>query len=345
MPRDSGLAALGRPKRPEMRQQTARLAAGLALLGLTACRWLYSTSAPKLETFTASSPLARLAGRREGRDSSAAALSAYEPIHRRDPTVNANMQKWITQQLKVLKRSEAGGWSASEQQKLQYLAKLGLADKIKDRSKKKPWHLNHIKAGDVFVGFLQHPDLNGGERVDLEIVATSETEGTWTSSKGGFSSSVTVKQDFPITWEQGPQRDMDIATYIFHKYNAGWRDFSKPVPAPSDMERLSLKGMRLFFLQVAQAENFPEESDYNEACADPNLGMTREEFINYIKSEDPTYLDVTFDTIFTGRRIRLFDEDLALDGDFQKEADNLIYGYAQLNGAKGGTFELELKLK
>jgi len=270
-----------------------------------------------------------------------------EPILRRDPFVQENMQRWIGQQVKLARREEGirqdDDADKAAARKAAYLQRLGLGDKIQAAGSKPAWHLDHIKAGDRFEGYFSHPDLSRGDRLDLTFVATSDTEGTWSSEKAGFEQDVTIRQDFAITFDQGPERDMDLTSYIFHKFNMQWRDFDGPYPSADDLEYLSLKGTQLWFKYVAEVDGFPSEEDYRASCADPDKGMTKEEFLQFIKEDDPEYIDNTFLNVFTGRRINLFDSDLLLDGDFQKEAINHIYGYASYEGKPGGLFELILR--
>lgn len=231
---------------------------------------------------------------------------------------------------------------ADEVRRNRYLEQMGLLDKLKKQREKPPWHLNHLKAGDKFVGWIEHPDVSKGERCDLELVVTSTTEGEWESRRGDFASTVDINQDFPISYQAGPEKDEDMVNYIFHKFNKKWRNFDGPKPELSEMEYLGLSGLRLFFNLVAEVEGFPEEADFNQACADPSKGMTKAEFLKYIKGEDETYLDMTFPSIYTGRRVNFAANDFELDGDFVLEAEGVILGYARYMDRAGGTFSLEL---
>jgi len=274
------------------------------------------------------------------------ALESYdEPIRRRDGFVQENMQRWIKQQVTLVKKQEGVSTLDAEkaaEKKAAYLAKLGLGDKLKDVGPKPLWHLAHIRGGDVLEGFFSHPEIQGGDRLDLAFKAKSDTAGTWTSEKGGFENDVELRQDFPIAFEEGPKQDMDMTAYIFHKFNMQWRDFDGPYPTADELEHLSLKGMRMWFKQVAEVEGFPSEEDFAAACADPAKGMTKEEFQEFILGDDPEYIASTFKSIFTGRRVHFVDskEGLLLDGDFQKEAVNHVFGYVTVGGRPGGTFEL-----
>ncbi|CAK9013369.1 unnamed protein product [Durusdinium trenchii] len=273
------------------------------------------------------------------------ALSAYKPILRRDPKLNVKLQAWIRQQLRLVKRQEAGGFSEPNERKRLYLKKLGLdkkADELEQQKLQPPWHLNHIVAGDKFVGYFQHPELFDGEQLDLTLEAVSESEGTMISKRGDFDETMKLEQDYPIAFQSGEQKDNDMAAYTFHKFNEGWRNFETPMPSEADCQHLTLPMLRLFFKQVADVEGFPSESEFAESCTDASKGMTREEFLTYLRAESPDYLEKSFKGIFTGRRLRLRDETLDFDGDFQSDAKNLIYGFVSFNGKPGGTFNLEL---
>lgn len=262
------------------------------------------------------------------------------------------MQKWIGQQLRLYNR-QAGNRERDTQdqmaaRKAAYLAKLGLgakAQEVKEATKKRPWHIDHMVAGDVFQGTIEHPDIARGDKIDLTLTVASPTGGTWVSNKGQFEGDFEIEQDFAIEFEKGQARDETMAAYIFNKFNMGWRDFGGPMPKSEDLEHLSLRGLRMFFYQVAEVDGFPEESVFKENAADPEKGMTIAEFVKYIKDDDPNYLESTFPNVYTGRRVRIGNEDLLLDGDFQVEADGVIYGYAYVDGKPGGAFSLELAKK
>ncbi|CAE7495179.1 unnamed protein product [Symbiodinium microadriaticum] len=273
---------------------------------------------------------------------------AYKPILRRDPTVNQNMQKWMGQQLRLVKRQEAGGFSNPTERKQLYLKKLGLenkADEIEQKKQRPPWHLPHIVAGDKFIGNIQHPGLFRGEQLDLKFTATSDSEAQIFSKRGDIDDIVTFNQDYPIAYESGEQKDQDMTAYAFHKFNEQWRDFKQPMPKEEDCQHMSLPMLQQFFKQVATVEGFPSEGEFAENCADASKGMTREEFLKYLRAESPDYLEKGFKGIFTGRRIQFTDGKLAFDGDFQTIGDNLIYGFVTLGGEPGGTFSLELVKK
>ncbi|CAE7380246.1 unnamed protein product [Symbiodinium pilosum] len=258
------------------------------------------------------------------------------------------MQKYIGQQLRLVKRQEAGGFSNPTERKQLYLKKLGLDKKAEELDQKKlrpAWHLPHIVAGDKFVGNFQHPDLFRGEQVDLKFTATSDTEAQIFSKRGDIDDIVNFKQDFPIAFEPGEQKDQDMTAYTFHKFNEQWRDFKQPLPTDEECQHISLPMLQLFFKQVAGVEDFPSEGEYAENCADATKGMTREEFLKYLREESPDYLEKSFPGVFTGRRFQFSDGRLAFDGDFQIQGDNLIYGFVTLAGAPGGTFSLELVVK
>lgn len=190
----------------------------------------------------------RPAGRELGVD-----RNAYQPILRRDPLVNKELQKWARQQLRLVKRQEAGGWSEPDEKKKEYLRKLGLDKKAEqlDQKKLKPaWHLNHIAPGDKFVGTFEHPDLFGGEAVDLTFEAVSDSEANIVSKRGDLDDTVDLQQDYPIAFEAGEQKDQDMVAYTFHKFNEQWREFEKEMPAEEDCQHITLPMLRLFFKQA-----------------------------------------------------------------------------------------------
>ena len=166
------------------------------------------------------------------------------------------MQKWMGQQLRLVKRQEAGGFSNPTERKQLYLKKLGLdkkADEIEQKKQRPPWHLPHIVAGDKFIGNFQHPDLYRGEQLDLKFTATSDTEATIFSRRGDIDDIVTFKQDYPIAFEPGEQKDQDMTAYAFHKFNEKWRDFEQPMPKEEDCQHMSLPMLQQFFRQVPSA--------------------------------------------------------------------------------------------
>ena len=143
------------------------------------------------------------------------ARPAYKPILRRDPTMNKELQTWMRQQLRLVKRQEAGGFSNTVDRKKLYLKKLGLDKKAEELDQKQlrpPWHLKHIVPGDKFVGSFQHPDLFGGEACDLTFETTSETEANIFSKRGDLDDTVSLQQDYPIAFESGEQKDNESQT-------------------------------------------------------------------------------------------------------------------------------------
>merc|ERR1711994_872245 len=104
-----------------------------------------------------------------------------------------------------------------------------------------------------------------------------------------------------------------------------WRRFD--VPVPTEMEYLSLEGLGLFFLVVAEVEGFPEETEFQKSVADPAKGMTKAEFESFVLDEDPEYLDTTWKAVYTGRRLNVIGQSMQLDGDFQDGAKGRIFGF------------------
>lgn len=271
------------------------------------------------------------------------ARSAYATIQRRDYETNEKLKRWVRQQIRLNQRQEAGGAALNDAARAAYLQKLGLGDKIKAAKAKQPWHLNHMKAGEVYVGFIEHPDVRAGMRTDIALTVQSPTQGMLECPRANFEGSVDIEQDFPITFEPGEQRDQDIAAYIFQKYNNKWRDFEGAIPVDADMQHLSLPELQLFFFQVAEVKNFPPEDVFREACSDPEKGISRADFLKFIKDQDPEYLETLFSTYHTGRRFRLIGDVIELQGDFHPDEDGFIHGYGKLEGKPGAAFMLELK--
>jgi len=273
------------------------------------------------------------------------ARHAYEPILRRDPLRNEKLQKYVRQQVRFWKRARGLPEDAeAEKKKNAYLTKLGLASKIQDSSKIPPWHLRHPAPGDVYEGTFMHPELTNEDRLDLTFTINSPTEGTISSEKGRFDETVTIKQDFPIEFEPGEARTRDQAHYIFCKFNPAWRDFESDLPPAEECFKYITHSMlQLWFLQATQVEGFPSEEEFRENAAEPDKGMTMDEFLKYTTSEDPEYVHKTFKGVFTGRRIQFEEDDLSFDGDFIPDAPGNIIGFLTANGREGGTFDLELK--
>ena len=149
------------------------------------------------------------------------AMHAYKPILRRDPYVNKELQTWMRQQLRLVKRQEAGGFSETVDRKKLYLKKLGLDKKAEELDQKQlrpPWHLKHIAAGDKLVGTFQHPDLFRGDSLDFTFVATSDTEAEIISKRGDLDDTVKLEQDYAIAFESGEQKDNDIWTFRYQHF-------------------------------------------------------------------------------------------------------------------------------
>ncbi|CAE8594897.1 unnamed protein product [Polarella glacialis] len=277
------------------------------------------------------------------RDERLVALSAYRAIQRRDSITNTNLQKWVGQQLKLEKRQSAGasgtGVSVSDEKRNAYLAKLGLANKIAPKVEEGAWHLNHIAPGDVLEGWFEHPSSG---RVDLTYTAETETRGVMTSTRGTFESEATLEQDFPIAYEEGEQQDQDMTAYVFMKFNELWRNFDAPMPDESVYDRLSFKGIQTFVNQVTEVPNYPTDDDYQKACAEPDQGMTKSEFLTFLRAEDQQWLSSSFKGVFTGRRLRIKSSLFDMEGDFMNDLP-MIFGFGVLEGKPGGSWKLELK--
>jgi len=274
----------------------------------------------------------------------------YDPILRRDPKVQANLQRWINQQAKLQVRQSGMPEAAVKDaeraaaKKAAYLAKLGIA--VKEKTAQAPWDENHIAPGDVFKGYIEHPALQDGKRLDLRIVVEpSGKEAIATSEKGDFQRTFTLSQDFPITAAKGADRDRDMAHYVFSKFNAQWRKWEEPLPPRESFDHLTLGGLRQFFKIVAKVDDYPPKEEFDAAASDPEKGLTIDEFLNYLQEDDPEYLDQSFIGVFTGRRVQFNDGSFNLDGDFSTKFRGAILGYAKYNGQVDGTFALQLEEK
>merc|ERR1712048_1317287 len=135
-----------------------------------------------------------------------------------------------------------------------------------------------------------------------------------------------------------------MGAYIFSKYNPKWRNFDEDVPSDEELQYLPLAGLRLFFRLVAKVDDFPSESDFNAACADPSKGMTLDEFLKFTVGEDPSYLENGWKEVYTGRRIQFGDDDIQFDGNFIQDCPGAIFGFVAVKGTPGGIFEMDLSL-
>lgn len=266
----------------------------------------------------------------------------YTPILGRDVVVQKALLKSLDLVEKGLLRSSRAGFAETsakgEAKRAAYLAKLGIKPK-----KPKKWDVEHMGPGDTFGGYVEHPDFG---RIDIKLEVDAEGAAKWSSAKGNFENDpVEVLQDHSIADEQDQEeRKKDIAAYVFSKFNFAWRDYAingAPMPTKEDVEYLDLPGMQLWFCQVASVDGYPSEEEYKAGCTDPSKGMSLDDFVKFV-SEDPTYLDVTFPSFYTGRRIRIFDSRLELDGDFSEKTQGNIIGFASYRGAPGGEFLLTL---
>jgi len=233
----------------------------------------------------------------------------------------------------------------NDQRKLAYLEKLGLKDKLYSKLIKAPWHHGRLKQGDMLSGYFNHPNVGLGEmdNFDLGLKMLTADEGLLVSLKGKLERKVSVLQDYEITFERGPQRDMDLASYIFCKVNRKWRDPEFPYPKPEDITRLSAPEVRRFFglINEFRGKEYPTDAEFNEICADPKTGMTKEEFLGITVGQDPDFLEDNLPKYFGGRRIWIRDSLFEFDGDFADDSEN-IFGYTTYQGEPSGTFVLEL---
>lgn len=268
----------------------------------------------------------------------------YWPLVRRESKVQENLQKYIKLQQKRVARVKGDGLLVvNNDQKLAYLAKLGLkTDRLEKLLTKPPWYAGRLKAGDRLQGYFQHPSYTNQQNYDLTLVMTSKEEGLLISKMGNFEGPVDIQQDPEIEFEKGPQRTMDLAAYIFCKCNRQWRDPNMPSPDPTNISRLRFNELQRFFGVVTKFqknEDFPPKEIYEKACAEPAKGMTREEFIAFVTSEDEDFLETALDTFYTGRRLLMTGTKLRFNGDFQDESPH-IWGYVDFQGDTNGLFEL-----
>merc|ERR1711862_334822 len=117
------------------------------------------------------------------------------------------------------------------------------------------------------------------------------------------------------------------------------------MPTRDEMKYMGVEELRIFFELVAQVKDYPEDDEFRGACAEPEKGMTKEEFLTYLHSDDPEYLSKSFVGVYTGRRLNLVADNspFKFDGDFQRELSGMVFGYVAYNGVSGGTFKLKLQ--
>jgi hypothetical protein len=323
-----------------------------AAVGLLVLRWqgqTFSITAPlpsrSSNTLVSIRPQLQTSGNKIACRASGGDISV--PILRRDPKFNAMLQRWVNQQKRLFTRESGMREKETEEdalkRKANKLMRLGLKDKaeavLRQMSEPMPaWHIPHMVEGDVFKGTIEHPAFNRGESTDFMLKMTSATEGLLESTKASFEERVQIKQDFAIPFEKGQERQDAMMSYAFNKFNMNWRRFD--VPVPTDMEYLSLDGLRLFFFQVAEVEGFPSESEFQKSVADPAKGMTKAEFKSFVLDEDPEYLEKGFKAIYTGRRVNVIGERMQLDGDFQEDAKGCIFGFGTFDEKDGGQFNI-----
>eukprot|EP00403_Amphidinium_massartii_P039746 CAMPEP_0178451958 /NCGR_PEP_ID=MMETSP0689_2-20121128/43973_1 /TAXON_ID=160604 /ORGANISM="Amphidinium massartii, Strain CS-259" /LENGTH=331 /DNA_ID=CAMNT_0020077601 /DNA_START=110 /DNA_END=1105 /DNA_ORIENTATION=- len=299
-------------------------------LAPSAARGQQSQGSPRKST---SSLAARLQSRGEQRLLSLS-RNAYPPLIQRPMEVESKIRRWNARQLKLETRQ------AASQKAKRYLQMRGIT---LDRSKK-AWHLEHPRQGDIYTGYFQHPSFEGDERVEVTVKVISDEEGEWEAERVGFRGPVEIKTDFPVrTDEAGTPESLDVASWLFQRYNKRWRKFSEGPPSEEELSRMTLDNLRFFFEKVAQTENFPDEDTYRKACADPDAGMTPEEFIAWLAQDDPSWMASAYSEVKTPRKIRIYDEDLMLDGDMIDTVPGLILGYAWYNDKPEGNFVLRLK--
>lgn len=262
--------------------------------------------------------------------------SLYPPILRRDPGIDKNMRIWIKWQNKARLRQ----MGVSEQK----WKEAEVSPQVK------PWHLVHTKVGDRYKGYMQHPDLQGDRKIPvvIEVIQPPTTEDQYgevrvISTKVGLNDPGTLIQDFAIEHTPGPKRTMDMATFCFMKASTKWLDFdNSTMPAPHELQRLKLDELRKFFERVTKVTDFPTDEEYKEACADPEQGMTKDEFIDWLESQEPGYVAKMYETVRTSRRMQIQTEDLFFDGEFSL-FPGLMLGYVNVDNKPGGKFEVELQ--
>lgn len=261
----------------------------------------------------------------------------YGPLVRRGSDVEASLQQYLTMQVKIDERQSSGGFTEKGKNRL---IALGLADKVAQMEA--PWHEKHIVAGDQFQGFFEHPNFEGGNKVEVAVVFDGPYTGSWEAVRGGeFEGPIEIIQDHAITVKKGPERNQDMAAWVFSKYSRQWRDFRAPLPSPSQLEYIDLPSLQYFFLAMASVDGYPPEEEYVAAIADPAKGMSRDEFINWLESQETGYLDKAFGEMYGTRRFQMRAGGIVFDGDFLKPFGR-IAGYVDFNGKTGGNFQLTL---
>lgn len=326
------------PAVPKSREGPRRLRLAVAVISVAAfalSKWHFGSPA----AFAGHARASGVALSPHGQRDCGVGCHAMKPILRRDPKVNENLQKFVQLQVKLSQRQAGIRQQSAARARL---AKLGLLDKIKSVNTGL-WHDGHPAVGDVFTGFWSHPEDSDDMEIrnPVEITITGEGEAKWKEVEDFGTAK--FQSDFSI------KDDRDRAMYVFNKFNPVWRDFTKPPPVGEELEHISLDGLRIYFSQVAKVQGFPSEDDFKKNCADPSKGMTMDEFITWLAADDPAYLSRTFSDVYTGRRIRFETKDvgkyIVMDGDFQNDAEGIIIGYMELDGDKGGTFNLKLSAK
>lgn len=269
---------------------------------------------------------------------------AFEPINRRDLNLVPKIERYIGQQVAIEGRWTTATTGRDIAKKKRKLEKLGLFERAKmlDKIQLRPWHIEHLAAGDVLEGVIQHDSLTKGQRVKFLMNITSPTTGVWDIPETDLAGNVKIEQDFSIESIPGERRNRDMAAWLMQKYNSKWRDFEGPLPSSADLERINLQDLRLFFKDAAQVDDFPSEEEYGSNCANPEKGMTLDEFLKYVLSDRDDYLASIFPTLYWGRRLKISDGSLTLEGDFQEKVIGIIVGFSIYEG-KTGTFYLRLK--
>lgn len=261
----------------------------------------------------------------------------YGPLVRRDSGVETSMQGFLKMQTKIDERMASGGFTQKGKSRL---IALGLADKV--AAMEAPWHEKHIVPGDQFQGFFMHPNFEGGNKVEVAIVMNTPFTGSWEAVRGGeFEGPIEILQDHAITVAKGEERNQDMAAWVFSKYSRKWRNFGAPLPTPEELEYIDLPSLQYFFLAMASVDGYPPEEEYVAAIADPAKGMTRNEFINWLESQETGYLDKAFGEMYGTRRFQMRAGGMVFDGDFLKPQGR-IAGYVEFNRKPGGQFQFTL---
>eukprot|EP00435_Cladocopium_sp_Y103_P052115 s429_g16.t1 len=108
-----------------------------------------------------------------------------------------------------------------------------------DSSASRWWH-THPRAGDILIGWVMHPNLTKGNKLDLEVDFSTSTGGIWRSRalsfQGKFNSMVqdsklTLQDDMTVLIGRMEQEtSLGIEGSVIHERNPGGRFILQPLP-------------------------------------------------------------------------------------------------------------------